>query len=99
MHDCSNFPVQFTCSTRPFPYFKATTSASEPLEVEGGPSAIRPSGQRLVSVVAEVVGARASVPQELLLHFVRAGGGDVSKAAALYRAVADEFVELRDMAR
>lgn len=93
------FSFNLLYSTRPFPYFKATTSESEPREVGGGPSGIRSSAQRLVSLVAEVVGARASVPQELLLHFFRAGGGDVIKAAALYRAVADEFVELRDMAR
>lgn len=56
-------------------------------------------GQTLVGAVAQAVGSRPAASQELLGHFVRAGGGDVGKAASLYLAVAEEFVELRDLAR
>lgn len=56
-------------------------------------------GQTLLSAMAQAIGARAGVSPELLGHFVRAGGGDVGKAASLYLAMADEFVELRAMAR
>jgi len=65
----------------------------------GGPLAPHPSGQTLVAAMAQAVGARPGVSHELLGHFLRAGGGDVSKAASLYLAMADEFVELRAMAR
>lgn len=63
-----------------------------PLEAQG-------SGQTLLASMARAIGARAGASQELLGHFVRAGGGDVGKAASLYLAMADEFVELRAMAR
>lgn len=53
----------------------------------------------LAGAVAKAVGARAHVSPELLGHFVRAGGGSVDRATELYLAVADEFVELREMAR
>ena len=56
-------------------------------------------GQTLVGAVAEAVGARAAASQELLGHFVRAGGGDVFKASSLYIGVREEFVELRQLAR
>ncbi|CAN0050551.1 unnamed protein product, partial [Hapterophycus canaliculatus] len=49
--------------------------------------------------MAKTVGARRGASHELLGHFVRAGGGDVSKAASLYLSMAEEFLELRDMAR
>lgn len=67
--------------------------------VDGTLGSSRSSGPTLVSAVAGAVGARPAVSQELLGHFVRAGGGDVGKTASLYLAVADEFVELREMAR
>lgn len=56
-------------------------------------------GQTLVGAVAEAVGARPAGSQELLGHFVRAGGGDVGKAASLYLGVREEFLELRQLAR
>lgn len=52
----------------------------------------------LIAALAEAVGAR-STSKELLEYFLRVGQGDVGKAAALYCTVADEFVELRDVAR
>ena len=52
-----------------------------------------------MGAVAEAVGARPAGSQELLGHFVRAGGGDVDKAASLYLGVREEFVELRQLAR
>lgn len=63
------------------------------------PLASQASGQSLLAAMAQTVGARCGASQELLGHFVRAGGGDVGKAASLYLAMADEFVELRAMAR
>lgn len=63
------------------------------------PLASQGSGQTLLEAMAHAVGARMGASPELLGHFVRAGGGDVGKAASLYLAMADEFVELRAMAR
>lgn len=63
-----------------------------PLTSQGG-------GQTLLSAMAQAIGARPGASHELLGHFVRAGGGDVGKAASLYLAMADEFVELRAVAR
>ncbi|CAM9890094.1 unnamed protein product, partial [Scytosiphon promiscuus] len=69
------------------------------------PSALSPplrdatSAQTVVGLMAETVGARRGASHDLLEHFVSAGGGDVSKAAALYLSMAEEFLELRDMAR
>ncbi|CAM9513679.1 unnamed protein product, partial [Ectocarpus sp. 8 AP-2014] len=56
-------------------------------------------GPTLVGAMAEAIGARRGASLELLGHFLRAGGGDVEKAASLYASMADEFVELREMAR
>lgn len=53
----------------------------------------------LIDAVGKAIGARAPASPDLLGHFVRAGGGNVNKASSLYLAVADEFIELRDMAR
>lgn len=64
--------------------------------VPGASSAL---GQTLVGAMAEAIGARRGASLELLGHFLRAGGGDVAKAASLYATMADEFVELREMAR
>ncbi|CAM9436532.1 unnamed protein product [Ectocarpus sp. 13 AM-2016] len=65
--------------------------------VPGAPSS--GLGQTLVGAMAEAIGARRGASLELLGHFLRAGGGDVEKAASLYATMADEFVELREMAR
>ncbi|CAN0250631.1 unnamed protein product, partial [Ectocarpus sp. 12 AP-2014] len=65
--------------------------------VPGAPSS--GLGQTLVGAMAEAIGARRGASLELLRHFLRAGGGDVEKAASLYATMADEFVELREMAR
>ena len=83
--------------------FSTVGVATQQQVVDGLPSSCSArntgSGGTLVISMAEAVGARAAAPEELLGHFVRAGGGDVDKAAALYRDVADEFVELREIAR
>lgn len=65
----------------------------------GGPLPSHASGQMLVAAMAETIGARVGASHALLGHFLRAGGGDVGKASSLYLAMADEFVELRGMAR
>ncbi|CAN0107566.1 unnamed protein product, partial [Ectocarpus fasciculatus] len=63
------------------------------------PGASSGLGQTLVGAMAEAIGARRGASLDLLGHFLRAGGGDVEKAASLYATMADEFVELREMAR
>lgn len=82
-----------------FPSFAAGLLSSQKLPV-GGPLASRSSNREtLVSTLAKAVGARTLASPELLAHFIRAGGGDVDKAVALYLSIVEEFVEFRDMAR